>query len=296
MSAEKDSTTAGSSNQSKKRAQLSHVLIDVDFFDKPKIRSLEMWFGPLGTLLLVRLLGDISRATNAEIDDECFEFHAKHIGFALGSEFLDYCIDREILSRTSLNCISNSRVIEDQEKLAEQQDKWRKAKRVSKDSNENPRGIPEDSQSPLNVQKSEDLNTEELKNEDLKKLSNVTEEAFSAVKRWAAQRKKLGLGFDSLASEALQMQYAGRSDALIRDINASITANSRNIFQAQIPEEKRIAIAATAKAEALRPNETQRPKPKPIVFESPPKPSAEAEAKFKEDLKRIGKSVPRVSI
>lgn len=293
MPADRDSTTTA--EPIKKRVQLSHVLIDVDFFDKPKIIALGEKLGQPAIHLLIRIYAAMSKATDAEIDVSCIEYLARIIGFKDLTDFLDYCLERGILCEGSHpSMLTNVRVIEDQEKLAKNREESRLRQEKMRDkrvTNALPTRLPD------TVTDTEDLNNKEK--EIAKQLSTITPEAWNAVKRWAAHRKKLCLSFDSMAAEALQMQYAGRSDALIRDINASITANSRNIFQAPLREEERIKIAATAKAEVLKPVEPQRPKPKPIAPLSEPiepvKPETMAECRRKiQEITRL--ATPKVSM
>ena len=189
--AEKEDTTQEPHCQRKNRVQLDHALFDVDFFDKPKIRSMEVKFGPLATLLIARLICDLSRATNAEIDDECLQFHAKHIGFEKHNEFLDYCIDRGILIRSALNSISNSRVAEDQEKLASKQEKWRNAKRISTDSGENLKGSLKDSDNFPPLHGCEELNTEELNTEERSNTKEVTRKGVQGETNFVETGKTL---------------------------------------------------------------------------------------------------------
>lgn len=266
--------TTPESASKKKRAQLDHALIDVDFFHKPTIKALRRRYKLAGLVAYQEILFQISRATDAEIEADTALASAEEFEIIESEEFLTYCLSQNLLNRAPNGKITQVRVAEDQERLAKNRDDYRRRQGKHRDTcvtdTEKTRDTTQNKRVSVNT---EYLNTEDLKKEEkeiAKQLSTlrtslITLEAWNAVKRWAAHRKKLCLSFDSMAAEALQMQYAGRSDALIRDINASIMANSRNIFQAALPEAERIKIAATAKAEVLKPIEPQRPKPKPIV-------------------------------
>lgn len=291
MPAERDSTTTA--QPIKKRVQLQYLQFDFDFFHKPKIIAVKYKFGAGGLVALMDCLCKMAKGTDAEIPVDCARALCEQYEIADPDAFITYCLSLQIFEVGSSDLyITNSRVAEDQENVARKQEDWRNKKRQQRD-------ICGTTAGSVNT---EDLNTEDLKKEEkeiAKQLSTITPEAFNAVKRWAAHRKKLCLSFDSMAAEALQMQYAGRSDALIRDINASITANSRNIFQAPLREEERIKIAATAKAEVLKPVEPQRPKPKPIAPLSEPiepiKPETMAECRRKiQEITRL--ATPKVSM
>lgn len=160
MPATEQDTTPGSSSQRKNRVQLDHVLIDVDFFDKPKIKAIDFKFGPLASTLLVRLYCDMSRATDAEIPVDCANAIAEAIRFEKFDEFLTYCITFDIIRYGSSKLfLTNSRILSDQENVAEKQDKWRTKRRQQRDRSETDR-------SALNseIVNTEDLNTEENTN------------------------------------------------------------------------------------------------------------------------------------
>lgn len=146
--------TQTDNNSKPARVQLDHLLLDVDFFSKPTILAFQFKFGDLAVLSLVKVLCSISRATNANIDPD--------VAYALGlsKEALEYCIEKKILV-TERGLISNTRAIEDQEKLCRAQESWKKSKGRHKDSNSIPNGI--------HVEIHRSLNTEILNTEDLNK-------------------------------------------------------------------------------------------------------------------------------
>lgn len=287
----------------KNRAQLEHALFDVDFFHKPTLKALRRRFKLAGLVAYQEILFQISRATDAEIDPDTALASAEEFEIVESEEFLNYCFSQNLLQRTNEGKVTQYRVAEDQEKLARNRDDYRRRQGKHRDTCVTDAvktcDTTEKKRESVNT---EDLNTEDLKKEEketVKQLSTITPEAFNAVTRWAVHRKKLCLAFGSMAAEALQMQYAGRSEALIRDINASIIANSRNIFQAALPEAERIKIAATAKAEVLKPVEPQRPKPKPFVPLSEPIEPVKAEtmAECRRKIQEITRlATPKVSL
>lgn len=149
------------------RAQLDHMLIDVDFFSNPKICALHRRFADAGILALLQIYGAMSRATNATIDEDALMYI---VDTARGVEdcknFIPYCLERGLIVQEGSG-YSNSRVIADQERLYVQQEKWRDRKRKQ-------RGIPLDV--PLDNKgdsygKSEEVKIEDLKTEDLRKKS-----------------------------------------------------------------------------------------------------------------------------
>lgn len=156
----------------KNRAQLKHSLRDVGMWNKPKLKMFRMKFGYLARVWYDDMIDAISGATNATVDIEYALGLASEIGITNGEELLSYSLEKGLLLTESPGTVSQQRVIEDQEKLFEQQEKWRKKKRTSgvpeSDSQETPRGNSGETPESLNVQGSEDLNTELLKTEDLK--------------------------------------------------------------------------------------------------------------------------------
>lgn len=142
------------------RVQLKHLLIDVDFFDKPKARALLHKFGPIAQLYLVRLYAALARATKATISIDAALGVAWELRIEKEAlEILEYCIKEEMLERSS-DHISNSRVASDQEALHKKQERWRKSKEKNVVSESIPRGTSEEG-----ARKSE--NTELLNTEDL---------------------------------------------------------------------------------------------------------------------------------
>lgn len=94
------------------RAQLKHVLLDVDFLNNPKIRTLKTKFGQLAQLCLIDVYSAMSKATNAVIDEDCLLSILSE--YQLNDTFLAYCLDKRLI-HTEMNGYSNSVVIKDQE-------------------------------------------------------------------------------------------------------------------------------------------------------------------------------------
>jgi hypothetical protein len=94
------------------RAQLKHVLLDVDFLNNPKVRTLKTKFSHLSQLCLIDIYSAMSKATNAIIDRDCLESILAEYGVQI--EFIDYCVERGLIQKETSG-YTNSVVIKDQE-------------------------------------------------------------------------------------------------------------------------------------------------------------------------------------
>lgn len=202
------------------RAQLDHVLLDVDFFNNPKIRALKGKFGHISQLCLIDAYTAMSRATNAIIDGDCVM--AILSDYQLKWDFWEHCLDKGLVKIEGQG-YSNSRVIADQERLGKSQDKWRVANGKRKvDSNSTPNLHPINTQSKqntVNVHGCEVLNTEELNLNIIKEEPHI----IKAVSRWAEHRRKIGKPLDQMAIDSLILLYRGRFNELPDDIDHSIS-------------------------------------------------------------------------
>jgi hypothetical protein len=170
------------------RAQLKHLLLDVDFLNNPKIRALKARFKIVSQLCLIDLYLSMSRATNARIDDDCLNAIVSE--YELGADFVSYCLDKGLICKDGAE-FSNSRIVEDQEKLGVTQDKWREKNGKKRVTSDLPRVTPDLSRvnpDSLNVQGSEVLNTEEL-NIDINNKSQIQKPDFSHYE--PSEREKL---------------------------------------------------------------------------------------------------------
>lgn len=225
----------------KSRAQLDHVLLDVDFFDKPKARALLFKFGPLAQLYLIKLYAALSRATNAIISQDAALGIAWELRIESGAlEILDFCISEEMLERVE-GGISSARVAEDQEKLANARERWRKSKGVHEDSTENPRGTGVEGARKCELLNTEDLNTEDLKSkkETVSFENVVIPDTFDrvatveAVTRWAEYvESRFKKRFYDTHFQALLARYATKPGELVPDIHHSISSDWANIRSA----------------------------------------------------------------
>ena len=106
------------------RAQLDHVLLDVNFSDKATIRAFRRRFGYLAELWLIKVLAAMSAASMGRIQDDAALCIAEDMGMQSGQEMIDYCLTTidpdtgsSILMREK-GLLTNSRVIKDQTSLA----------------------------------------------------------------------------------------------------------------------------------------------------------------------------------
>lgn len=150
--------------QKPQRAQLKHLLLDINFKDKPKVIELEELHSPLARLLYIDLQAVMSGATNGRISRNVAMVIGRRIG--LNAEdvraIISYCLNEKMLIEED-GLLTSTRVISDQEKLWKEQERWRKSKSKSEVSTSIPRGNLVDE-----ARKSEILNIEDL-NIDLKK-------------------------------------------------------------------------------------------------------------------------------
>lgn len=158
MTAENKITETG--QKGKKKAQLSHALIDVDFCDKPKIKSLTYKYGQMGPWFLTRLILAMSRATDARIDMDAALCIGKEIGLEFkAKEIIEYLIANDLIQRIE-GVLTQDRIEKDQQKIQKQRDDWNNRQTKSRDKSR-------DTHSDNSVTSLVTLNTEQLNTEDL---------------------------------------------------------------------------------------------------------------------------------
>ena len=291
VTAEKVANTQA--NGKKKRVQLQHLVLDCDFFQKPKVIALQYKFGSPGICALIDCLCMMSKGTDGEIPTDCALALACKFDLPDPQAFIDYCLSLGIFQPgSSALYISNSRVVADQESMAAKQDEWRNKKRQQRE----PQGTLGGQQGDNAGTNTGPVNTEDLKNEDLKNEKELVPPAVAAaIERWRRYLKeKYNRVFDQIAEEAVCCEYYGRHDELIRNINWSVASAKWQTIQIApekpLPEAERIRIASEAKAKALAPPpEPPRPKPKKWVppWESETKDAAKRVTETKEDIHDI---------
>lgn len=96
------------------RAQLKHVLLDVNLASHNKIIPLNKLFGAAGKCTLYEIYMSMSKATNAVIDRELIVCTAEYNGIVEPEAFISYCLSKKLIIE-ELDGYSNGPVIEDQE-------------------------------------------------------------------------------------------------------------------------------------------------------------------------------------
>lgn len=231
MPAEKDSTTPEKAIK-KNRVQLKHLLLDVDFFDKPTVRALVYKHGHLAALTYMRWLMLMSRASNAFVTRDALFSIAREVlagvsvTVATPENVLAYCLKTGMIEQCGDDEYTNDRVVKDQESCADKREK--SISRVEKH-----REKKRDECNALQTRTPDPATDTVLDpNSSLKidkKLSSLTKEALDAVQQWAAHRRKLNLPFDEEAANCLQKDYEWRPEDLIKNVRWSIQNSWRTV-------------------------------------------------------------------
>lgn len=106
------------------RVQLKHLLIDVDFFDKPTVRALAFKHTQVAALLYIRWLMLMSRATNALVTRDALASIAREVLHGMGTSIatfesvLQYCLDTGMIYEEKPGLFTAERVVKDQESCA----------------------------------------------------------------------------------------------------------------------------------------------------------------------------------
>ncbi len=213
------------------RAQLKHVLLDVDFFDKPTIRALGFRHSQISVLLFIRWMMLMSRATNGLVTRDAMASVAREVLQNVGTatatfeSVMKYCIETEMIYEEKDGYFTNERVVKDQESCAvkressnERQKKFREKKVVN--SNALLTRLPvTDTVTEYDTDNDLDLNSLELEIA-LPEFQNT--ETSTAIVRWARHQKKLGRGFDQTGVDSMLNLYRGSPRDLSIDIDHSI--------------------------------------------------------------------------
>lgn len=99
------------------RAQLKKVFLDVDFFSNPKIEALGYKFGSASQACLIEILCAMSRATNAQVDEDLIYSKIHKHQLQEPSNFFNYLVEKNIIFKDG-DGFSNGPVIKDQENYA----------------------------------------------------------------------------------------------------------------------------------------------------------------------------------
>lgn len=189
-----------------KRVQLKHIQIDHNFFEKPKIVSLQYRFKEIGVLVFIQVLCDMGKATDGEIDDDCIRSRAAEYGWdeAKSDEFIAYCVERNLIHRGSKPfLLSNRRIQADQESMAAKQEEWREKKRKQREAFETDEGqIGDKVETSSGRMNPELLNTEDLNIESRSK--KLSEDFFEIPPE--AEIARCAPGF-SIGTQKLKFSY-----------------------------------------------------------------------------------------
>lgn len=218
------------------KTQLKHLLLDVDFLQKPKIKALKYDFGVEGLLFYIDILCDMAKATDAEIYSSCIKANGEKYGFDSSrcEAFIAYLVLHGLINQSDkADYYFNTRVSEDQESLSKKQDKWRNQKRQQRDSSTCPHGQGVDKSktdgSSVNI---EVLNTEELNNKLEIALPEFQKpEIRQAINCWQVHRNLLDKEFDQGALDSMLLLYRGRALELADDIHHSILNGWKTLNQ-----------------------------------------------------------------
>lgn len=151
------------------RAQLDHLLLDVDFLHKPTIVAFRRKFGWASVTWLIEVYCLMSRATDAMVTHDTLLGVAEDMRFENAEEIISYSLEVGILSKKD-SFYFNRRVLEDQESLARKRKEYRDRQERHRQKTvtqplQNGDGTRE---KPFSVNteylNTEDLNTEYIKN------------------------------------------------------------------------------------------------------------------------------------
>lgn len=208
------------------RAQLKHVLLDVDFFDKPTIRALGFRHSQISVLLFIRWMMLMSRATNGLVTRDAMASVAREVLQNVGTatatfeSVMKYCVDTEMIYEEKEGYFTNERVVKDQESCAvkressnERQKKFREKKEV--DNNALLTRLPvtdTDTEYVTDIDldiKFEELNTPEIRSEVRAFVAKVARDSHG-------KNKVHQQTFDNW-----QGRYQGRPDDFLADLKFS---------------------------------------------------------------------------
>lgn len=211
----------GTTSENKKRAQLDHLLIDVDFFDKPKIKCLAYEHGQLSVLFLIRIYTALSRATDARIKKTICSAIAYEMRIEKeeAERVISYFISEGLLDSDG-DFVESHRVSKDQEALFIKRKKWRNAKESDEKDAGSGGGKSEEGGDFREQLNTEQLNTECIHSEGVQGeiVPQIpfpeldTPEIRDALKLWARKSAKNGRPIDEITLVPLCMRFKGRPE------------------------------------------------------------------------------------
>jgi len=212
------------------RAQLKHVLLDVDFFTNPKIRAMQRRYNVFATLGLIEVYMAMSMATNAVIDNDAILAIFEDLGADDPQAIIDYLLANGLIIK-EMNGFSNSRVIKDQESLYKSQQRYKK----HKEQTEEKRCENVSETLPLSNHKSESMNIE-LMNTELNELvlhgSFNTKEIRDALKLCHNRLKQSGRGLDQISLDALCINQGSPERLKSALLHTAGLTKARNVYSA----------------------------------------------------------------
>lgn len=228
----------GTTSENKKRAQLDHLLIDVDFFDKPKIKCLAYEHGQLSVLFLIRIYTALSRATDARIKKTICGAIAYEMRIEKdeAERVISYFITEGLLHSDG-EFVESHRVSKDQEALFIKRKKWREAKETDEKDAGSEGGKSEEGGDFREYLNTEELNTEGIIQggvggyfpEHCAEVHN-NPATKDAIIRWQAHRIRKNKPLDPQSVDALLMQYAHAPAELVERINHSIGSDYLTLY------------------------------------------------------------------
>lgn len=195
------------------RAQLKRMYLDVNFFSNPKIEALGYKFGSASQACLLEILCAMSKATNAQVDEDFIYSRIHKHRIEQASDLFNYLLEKKILFKDG-NGFSNGPVIKDQESYSRKLEASNARVTRFRGKKE---ALPSERET-----RTPDIDSDYDNVIDLNILKEDPK-AAKAVARWIEHRRKINKPLDQMAVDSLIMLYAGRHNELPDDIDHSIS-------------------------------------------------------------------------
>lgn len=222
--------------------QLKHILLDVDFFDKPKVRALSFRHKKTASGWLIQSYMQMSRASNALVTRDTLESLAFEWGIEDIETVLSYCIEHGLITQHG-DQYSNERVEKDQEKYAVKlensadrvarfrEKKEEKCNALQTRTSDTDTVIVSSLLSPSLVLEGVPGETQAGEKVEFPEAQTVAEtRAHAAIERWGEyMTKTLKKPWSQLQADSLMMRYHGRADQLTRDIAQAMASGWRSV-------------------------------------------------------------------
>lgn len=195
------------------RAQLKRMYLDVNFFSNPKIEALGYKFGSASQACLLEILCAMSKATNAQVDEDFIYSRIHKHRIEQASDLFNYLLEKKILFKDG-NGFSNGPVIKDQESYSRKLEASNARVTRFRGKKE---ALPSERET-----RTPDIDSDYDNVIDLNILKEDPK-AVKAIARWIEHRRKINKPLDQMAVDSLIMLYGGRYDELPDDIDHSIS-------------------------------------------------------------------------